>query len=92
MSQPTVTVVERWCPGRCLVFSDTLFSDVTTNSYSGGEMVTTLRRVSDVTTNSYSGGEMVSRSVVFSDNTAESQRCHNQQLQWWRDGVPVGSV
>ena len=32
------------------------------------------------------------RSVVFSDNTVESQRCHNQQLQWWRDGVPVGSV
>ena len=50
------------------------------------------RRVSDVTTNSYSGGEMVSRSVVFSDDTVESQRCHNQQLQWWRDGVPVGSV
>ena len=47
MSQPTVTVVERWCPGRCL---------------------------------------------VFSDNTVESQRCHNQQLQWWRDGVPVGGV
>ena len=79
-----------------MVSRSVVFSDVTTNSYSGGEMVsrlvTTLWRVSDVTTNSYSGGEMVSRSVVFSDNTVESQRCHNQQLQWWRDGVPVGSV
>ena len=40
MSQPTVTVVERWCPGRqCLVTTLWRVSDVTTNSYSGGEMV-----------------------------------------------------